>query len=524
MPKLFLSYRRSDRYAAGLLRAEVVRRLGSARIFMDARDLRAGDDFPTRTESAIIDAAAVLVLIGPGWVAELGRLQEPQDWVRRELKKAVDADARLVPILLDDAELPRADALPEPIRGLADAQAYRVHSDHLDRDVGDLLRSLGERRRRIPLIGALLAVILAVVAGTVVFWPSNDDRALTFLNTMLLFDGSSRMQVGIPTGESEPVPRSDVVASHVSRYVKTRSGDNLALRIAGSCGDPGETVVPFQTDAGDEILRSLASTSFTGDNFPLAAAIVAATADFNDPERFPVDAVSRQIIVFTTTGDTCQPDPGSILEERWEELGDIRLRVELIGLGIEKGTEEAGQLEQAAASVDGRAYPISSAEELDTLLRGLLEVEPVQLATQQVVSVGNSIVEPLSDLRGAFLACDFEAAENAVEEATARVVEADPALNALDGRDEFEAFTAVHESGVAWAENLSKAIPAGQKLAAQVKGVEDDEGCNAVHMSEQWRDVALEWDETVRQANAARTELGGANAALREELNSILGG
>ena len=525
MSKLFLSYRRSDRYAAGLLRAEIVRRLGSSRVFMDTRNLRAGDEFPALTDSAVSEAGVALVLIGDGWIAEQDRLADADDWVRRELELAIRGGARVVPVLLDDAELPAAHSLPESIRGLADAQAYRITTDHLDRDVGDLLDTLGEHRRRGPLVAAALALVFAAFLGAFVLWPSDEGETLSFLNTQLVFDASSGMQDVIPTEDGGAKAKSDVAEEQVREYVETREGDKLALRVADSCGSPGTLVVPFKTDASGDILESLANTSYTGDDFPLAAAIVAATADFNDPEQFPADAVSKQIIVFTTSGGTCETDPGAVLEERWDELGDIRLKLELIGLGIEEGTDEADELRRTAASVDGRAFPVTTAEELDEVLRALLEVEPVQLAAEEISSVGNSIVEPLQDLRRAHNACDAEAAATATEAARARADAAEPALDALEGREDFEAFAAVHEGGAAWAESLSNVIPAGEELTDQIEGATGEDECDELSSSDDdWAAAVEVWNEAVDEANAALSALDDESDALRGELEAILQG
>lgn len=489
---------------------------------MDTSNLRAGDEFPTLTDSAVSEAGVALVLIGTGWIAEQDRLAESDDWVRRELESAIRGGARVVPVLLDDAELPAAQSLPESIRSLADAHAYRIMSDHLDRDVNDLLDTLGEHRRRGPLVAMTLSVVLAVVLGALVLWPSDEGEALSFLNTQLVFDASSGMQDVIPTEEGGAKAKSDVAEEQVREYVETRQGDKLALRVAGSCGDSGALMVPFKTDASGDILEALANTSYTGDDFPLAAAIVAATADFNDPEQFPADVVSKQIIVFTTSGGTCEADPAAVLEERWDELGDIRLTLELIGLGIEEGTEEADELRRTAARVDGRAFPVASAEELSEVLRGLLEVEPVQLAAEEISSVGNSIVEPLQDLRRAHNSCDAEAAATATGAATARADAAEPALDVLAGREDLAAFAAVHEAGEAWAESLSDVIPAGEELTDQIEGAAGEDECDAVRSSDDWAAAVEVWNEAVDEANAALSALDDENDALREELEAIL--
>ena len=131
MPSLFLSYRRADRHAAGLLRAEIARRIGESRVFMDVRDVPIGEGFPDEIASALSGARSTLALIGSGWIAEQDRLHEPDDWVRREIETAIAGESRVIPVLLDDLELPPPDTLPDSLHTLPTLQAYRVGSDHL---------------------------------------------------------------------------------------------------------------------------------------------------------------------------------------------------------------------------------------------------------------------------------------------------------------------------------------------------------------------------------------------------------
>ena len=523
MKRVFLCYRRSDRHAAGLLRGEVGHRLGRSRVFMDTSDIRAGDQFPDVIKSAVDRADVMLVLIGPGWLAEQERLDDPDDWVRREIEAALANQVRVVPVLLEDAGLPSEWVLPPEISDLATAHAYRIDSSHLDRDARDLLRALGLRRRPVAFVSAVAAVVVVSIVA-LLFWPSDDDDGLSFLNTEFVFDSSAAMGEVIPSdGAGAQKSKADVAEEQVRRYVETRDGDNLALRIAAGCGESGELVVPFGRGAGDDIVNSLAANSYTGSRFPLAAAVIAATGDFRDPDRFPADTVRKQIIVVTTGGSTCADDSASTLADRWDELGDIRLTMELIGLGVEKGSEEAEELQRTAAAVDGRAFLVESQEELDTVLRGLLEIEPVQQAAQEVSSLGNSIVSPLRDLRRAHNRCDVESAKTTTDEAEAAVAAAVPALESLEGRNDRGSFAAVHAAGEAWAESLAAVVDAGEELTDQIVGADgSEEACDELRGSEDWSAAVDVWNEAVGIANDALSDLDEQEEVLFDELQELL--
>ena len=80
----------------------------------------------------------------------------------------------VVPVLVDDAELPLADRLPEDVRGLVRRQAVSVRDASWRQDVDDLIRRLEGRdqapsngRRAWLIVGLAAAAIIAVVIAIV---------------------------------------------------------------------------------------------------------------------------------------------------------------------------------------------------------------------------------------------------------------------------------------------------------------------------------------------------------------------
>lgn len=148
-PGVFISYRRIDaNWAAVALRHAIGRDLPSAEIFMDIESIEPGLDF-TRVIHEMVDRCSVLLaLIGPNWLtvsdnAGRRRLDMPHDWVRTEIVRALDRDIRVVPVLLDGAEMPPPDVLPDPLKRLASRNAMRIGHESHARDFSAISGFLG---------------------------------------------------------------------------------------------------------------------------------------------------------------------------------------------------------------------------------------------------------------------------------------------------------------------------------------------------------------------------------------------
>ena len=118
---------------------------------MDVRD-RLGVKWPQRIQEELEASDVVVAIIGPKWLSakdqhERRRIDQEDDWVRRELEIALGSDRVVVPVVFDGTEMPRADALPEPIRSLADWQPLHGRTESINNDIQPLLRELVEQGR-----------------------------------------------------------------------------------------------------------------------------------------------------------------------------------------------------------------------------------------------------------------------------------------------------------------------------------------------------------------------------------------
>jgi hypothetical protein len=136
MAGIFISYRRSDASGyAGRLYEGLVKRFGKSRIFMDIDTLQPGLDFGRALDDAVAGCDVLIALIGPGWLTAANadghfRLENPGDYVRLEIATALSREGvRVIPVLVGQASLPKAEALPEELRSLVRRHAYEL-SDH----------------------------------------------------------------------------------------------------------------------------------------------------------------------------------------------------------------------------------------------------------------------------------------------------------------------------------------------------------------------------------------------------------
>lgn len=148
--RIFISYRREDsEHAVGRLADDLRQRFGADnQVFLDHASIVPGSDFFDSLQQALAECAAVLVVIGPGWLDAADRRQRRRldlddDWVRNEVAACLgDAGVRVFPVLVGGAGMPPADELPTPLQTLARRQALPLATRHWHADVAVLVRLL----------------------------------------------------------------------------------------------------------------------------------------------------------------------------------------------------------------------------------------------------------------------------------------------------------------------------------------------------------------------------------------------
>jgi hypothetical protein len=146
--RIFMTYRRADTaYPAAWLFDRLASHFGRDQIFKDIDSIELGDDFVEVINAAVGSCDVLLALIGDKWLTIAGpdgrrRLDDPGDYVRLEIEAALARDVRVIPILVEGAQMPRADELPASLAKLARRQALELSSARFDADTRRLLRVL----------------------------------------------------------------------------------------------------------------------------------------------------------------------------------------------------------------------------------------------------------------------------------------------------------------------------------------------------------------------------------------------
>ena len=150
VPAIFLSYRRSDSVgAAGRLFDRLAEHFGADQVFRDIDSIEAGENFEESVRDALRLATVVLVVIGPRWLEARSqdgtrRIDDPADYVRREIEMALSSDAAVVPVLVEGAALPAQESMPASVKALVLRNDWELSDRRWDSDTRTLIKHVEE--------------------------------------------------------------------------------------------------------------------------------------------------------------------------------------------------------------------------------------------------------------------------------------------------------------------------------------------------------------------------------------------
>ncbi|ANP51113.1 hypothetical protein J2Z21_003169 [Streptomyces griseochromogenes] len=125
MKEVFINYRTGDgEKTAALIDQELSRRFGPKHIFRASRSIAPGEAYPGSLLAALRRSSLLLAVVGPDWINFRTRLNDPADWVRREIEEAFTCELPVVPVLdgRKTNRLSKSD-LPPGLERLADLQS-----------------------------------------------------------------------------------------------------------------------------------------------------------------------------------------------------------------------------------------------------------------------------------------------------------------------------------------------------------------------------------------------------------------
>ncbi len=283
MPTIFISYRRRGESAgyAGRLAAELRAHFGPDQLFRDIEKIEPGRDFVEVITSAVASCNALIAVIGEDWLtatdtAGRRRLDDPQDFLHLEVTTALNRNIRVIPVLVGEATMPRADDLPDALKPLARRQAHELSDTRWDFDMQQLIATLekaGIRRRRSleappPLltrgwfkwalgIGGALAVAAAawflrpIILGS---FEASPPEIPTGSAAMLRWRTADADEVeldgmGVGPADSAEVHPARTTIYHLTARGQDRQADRkLTVRVAAAPPDAAPRIISFEAD------------------------------------------------------------------------------------------------------------------------------------------------------------------------------------------------------------------------------------------------------------------------------------
>ena len=186
--RIFVNHRRDDSAPHALNVAQYLEReFGGANVFLDIDRLRAGEKFSRVLEERLAASAVMIAIIGPQWLTATDdegqrRLDDPEDWVRMEISRALARGIPVIPVLVAGAPLPKKGQLPEALRPLIEHHVATLTTNGFRNEMAGLardIRSLLSPRKRWPFVAAASATLLACDRRRDIFeaHPGNRFRA-----------------------------------------------------------------------------------------------------------------------------------------------------------------------------------------------------------------------------------------------------------------------------------------------------------------------------------------------------------
>lgn len=165
--RIFINYRRGDDPGfTQALFARLEAAFGPDNLFMDIDNIEPGLDFVRVLRDQLARCDILLAVIGRRWleaVDESGRrrLDDENDFVRVEIEICLKLGKRIIPVLVNNATMPRAGQLPETLRPLAQRNAIRLTHERFRADTQGLITQLEKALEGVGTVG-----LAPIVGGT----------------------------------------------------------------------------------------------------------------------------------------------------------------------------------------------------------------------------------------------------------------------------------------------------------------------------------------------------------------------
>lgn len=154
--KIFISYRREDSSGfTGRLYDHLLFYFNEDQIFKDVDNIPLGVDFRLAIEDSIKSSKILLAVIGQRYLSKRSnnkfpRLFDDKDFVNIELTSALKNNIRIIPILVNDAQMPNRALWPAHLQAIPFLNAYEIRHNKWKDDVKNLSKVIENILNEVP--------------------------------------------------------------------------------------------------------------------------------------------------------------------------------------------------------------------------------------------------------------------------------------------------------------------------------------------------------------------------------------
>jgi hypothetical protein len=147
---VFISYRREDTGPfAGRIKDRLAEKFGNERVFLDVDSISLGRNFRDALSERLQQCGVFLAVIGRQWLTAVDnsnrrRLDDPGDFVRIEIEEALKRNIPVIPLLIENASMPKRTELPASLQELPMRQRIKFSHEGFDADIKNLIDRLVE--------------------------------------------------------------------------------------------------------------------------------------------------------------------------------------------------------------------------------------------------------------------------------------------------------------------------------------------------------------------------------------------
>jgi hypothetical protein len=127
-------------------------------VFIDIDQIAGGDDFVEAIRAKLESCDVLVAMIGPKWLDATDpdgkpRVDNPGGFVRLEISSALSRGVRVIPVLVDKAQMPEAVNLPPDLQPLIRRQVVNLDYENFNTDakrviytIDNILKKVAEER------------------------------------------------------------------------------------------------------------------------------------------------------------------------------------------------------------------------------------------------------------------------------------------------------------------------------------------------------------------------------------------